>query len=119
MDLKWPLSILEERRDGVLVLMLSGRLGSASAVGLETAVNEAVRRGDARLVLDLAGVDYISSAGLHALSAAAGRCVESGGALALCGLTDPVRIAMDLGGLLAGLPVAPSRDEAVVRAAGR
>jgi hypothetical protein len=35
--------------------------------------------------------------------------------MALCGLTDPVRIAVDLGGLLPLLAIEPSRDHAIVR----
>jgi hypothetical protein len=38
MDLKWPLRILEDRRGGVLVLALAGRLGAASAARLDGAV---------------------------------------------------------------------------------
>jgi len=97
----------------VLVLSLAGRLGAASAVRVDAAVAEAVGRGDARLVIDLAGVDYVSSAGLHALAAAAGLCARARGALALCGLADPVRIAWDLGGLRPDLPIGPSRDQAI------
>jgi anti-anti-sigma factor len=119
MNLKWPLHIVEERHDGVLVLALAGRLGAASVVRFDAAVAEAVGKGDARLVIDLAGVDYVSSAGLNALAAAAGFCVRARGALALCGLADPVRIAWDLGGLLPDLPIEPSRDQAIIRVATR
>jgi anti-anti-sigma factor len=115
MDLKWPLRIVEERFDGVLVLALAGRLGGASAASFAAAVAAAVSRGDARLVIDLAAVDYVSSAGLNALATAAGLCARSRGALVLCGLVDPVRIALDLGGLMAELRIEPSRDHAVVR----
>jgi stage II sporulation protein AA (anti-sigma F factor antagonist) len=115
MDLKWPLGIVEEESGGVLVLTLAGRLGAGSAASFEAAVAEAVGRGEARLVVDLTGVDYISSAGLQALSAAAGRCARSGGGLALCGVSEPVRIALDLGGLLEDLPPEPSRDDAIAR----
>ena len=41
----------------------------------------------------------------------------SGGTLVLCGLTDPVRIALDLGGLLSDLAVEDSREPGIVRAA--
>ena len=119
MNLNWPLRIVEERRDGVLVLALTGRLGAASAARFDAIVVEAVGRGDARLVIDLAGVDYVSSPGLNALAGAAGLCARARGALALCGLADPVRIALDLGGLLPDLPIEPSREQAIVRVAAR
>jgi anti-anti-sigma factor len=117
MDLRWPLRISEERADGVLVLALNGRLGAVSAVGFDAAVSEAVARGDVRLVVDLDGVDYISSAGLRAMAAAGGRCSEARGALCLCRLTEPVRIALDLGGLLRELSIETTRQEAIVRVA--
>jgi anti-anti-sigma factor len=115
MKLRWPLRINESRRDGALVLALAGRLGAISAINLDKAVSAAVGRGDARLVIDLEGVDYVSSAGLRALAAAASLCAHARGGLALCGLGEPVRIALDLGGMLAGFPVEPSRDLAVAR----
>lgn len=117
MDLKWPLRILEERRGGVMVYTLSGRVGAASAVPFGAQVAAAAGRGDPRVAIDLAGVDYISSAGLKALADAAALCARNGGALVLCGLTDPVRIALDLGGLLGDLPIEASLEEAIVRAA--
>jgi anti-sigma B factor antagonist len=117
MNLKWPLRIVKQRREGAFVLALAGRLGAASADRFGAAVAEAVGRGDARLVIDLAEVDYVSSAGLNALAAAAGLCAQARGAMALCGLTDPVRIALDLGGLLPDLAIEPSRDHAIERVA--
>ena len=121
MKLRWPLRINEERRNGALILALAGRLGASSAVYLDMAVSRAIGRGDARLVIDLAGVDYVSSAGLKALASAASLCARARGSLALCGLGEPVRIALELGGMLANFPVEPSRDRAVARvsAAGK
>jgi len=113
MDLRWPLRISEERGDGVLVLALTGRLGAASAVRFEAAVTEAIVRGDIRLVVDLDGVDYISSAGLRALAAAEGRCAGARGALSVCRPTEPVRIALDLGGLLPELSIEQTREAAI------
>ena len=118
MVLRWPLRIHEERRDGALILVLAGRLGTASAVQFDAAVADAVLRGDRRLVIDLKGVDYVSGAGLKALATAAGACAEARGSLALCELAEPVRIALDLGGLLAELPVERSRDDAIARVVG-
>ena len=66
----------QERRDGVLVLSLAGRMGVVSAATLVTTVADAVARGDRNLVLDLTKVDYLSSAGLNALEAAADRCAS-------------------------------------------
>jgi anti-sigma B factor antagonist len=117
MDLRWPLRITEDRPDGtgVLVLALGGRIGAASAARLDSALGEAVARANGRVVVDLAEVDYVSSAGLNALSAARDRCAAAGGAFVACAVLDPVKIALDLGGLQ--IPIEATRDEAIRRAA--
>jgi stage II sporulation protein AA (anti-sigma F factor antagonist) len=104
-NLRWPLRISQERRDGVLLLLLAGRVGVASAATLATAVADAVTRGDRHLVLDLSAVDYVSSAGLKALETAADRCAETHGSLALRAASRPVRLALELGGLLERFPI--------------
>ena len=98
-NLRWPLRITQEHSDGVLVLWLAGRLGVESAPTLMTTVADAVARGEGNLVLDLSSVDYVSSAGLNALEAAADRCAETRGSFVLRAVTDPVRLALELGGL--------------------
>ena len=78
---------------------MAGRVGFGSAATLVTAVADAVARGDRNLVLDLTAVDYVSSAGLNALEAAADRCAQADGSLVLRAVTEPVRLALELGGL--------------------
>jgi stage II sporulation protein AA (anti-sigma F factor antagonist) len=116
-NLKWPLRIVEHRYRDVLVLELAGRVGAASAGLLSKALAKAFRRGD-RVVMDLSGVDYVSSAGLHALELAADPGSRNGGrarTLVLCAVPEPVRVALDLAGLLPHLQIEPSRDLAVAR----
>jgi anti-anti-sigma factor len=91
-------------------------VGRASADGLRRTLEEAIGQGDRRLVVDFELVDYISSAGLEALEAAALQCGRDRGALVLCSLTEPVRIVFDLAGLLPDFPIEPSRERAVARA---
>ena len=62
-----------------------------------------IRDGATRLLLDLARVDYISSAGLVALDAVMGRLHESGGDLVICGVCEPVRLALEMAGLIESL----------------
>jgi stage II sporulation protein AA (anti-sigma F factor antagonist) len=101
-------------RGEVLVLTVAGRLAAASCGELTQALMDAIGTGTRRIVVDLSGVDYISSAGLLALEAVAARMRAEGGALVLCGLTVPVRRALDLAGSLVDA-VEPSSDAAVER----
>jgi anti-anti-sigma factor len=113
--LRWPLHIARSRADGVLVLGLSGRIGRASADLLTATLADAIGQGDVRLVLDLAEMDYISSAGLQSIGSAAAQCDALKGALVLCGVGAPVRIALEIAGALTYLPIEPSREAAIGR----
>jgi len=98
----WRLRIRRERRDGGVVLRLTGRIGAASVAELSTELEALIEEGERRLVIDLEEVDYVSGEGLKALDAARSRLVESGGRLLLRGVGDAVRISFELAGL-AGL----------------
>jgi len=113
--LRWPLRLTSERCGGVLVLVAAGRLSHASADHLKTALDEAIRTETGGLVLDLGGVDYVSSGGLVAIEDAAERLSQAGGRLALCNVAGPIRVAFDLGGLLSKLVIEPGREGAAGR----
>jgi anti-anti-sigma factor len=59
----WKLGTRSGVENGTIVLFLEGRLGRATAAELRTAL-EQVRGGAGDLVIDLAGVDYLSSAAI-------------------------------------------------------
>ena len=63
------LNIKTESRDGATTLALKGRLDTVTAPDLENALRGCTG-GDRELVIDLAQLDYISSAGLRVLMAA-------------------------------------------------
>jgi anti-anti-sigma factor len=116
--LVWPLSIQVEQARGVTIVLPRGRLGTLTSGELIQALVDVIRGGSRRLILDLEGVDYISSAGLLALDAVLGRAHVSQAQLVLCGITEPVRVAFDLAGLLDHFLVVNTRAEAVLLVEG-
>jgi anti-sigma B factor antagonist len=82
------LNIVEKEVDGVTVLSLAGRvtLGEGSSL-LRTKIKEALSQGKTRLVLDLAEVGYIDSAGLGTLVAGFTSAQSQGASLKLANLT--------------------------------
>jgi anti-anti-sigma factor len=111
--LRWQLTVAREDHHGIAVFAVSGRLGTLSAGDLIEVLAGAIATGTRRIVLDLSGVDYLSSAGLLALDAILGRLHMADGELVLCGLTEPVRIAFELSGLLTQFKETPSRADAL------
>lgn len=111
--LRWQLTVSREDHHGIAVFAAKGRLGTLSAGDLLEVLAGAIATGTRRIVLDLSGVDYVSSAGLLALDAILGRLHMVDGELVLCGLTEPVRIAFELSGLLTHFNETPSRADAL------
>ena len=109
----WTLTIDHEVVEGVLVLSVSGRAGMGGAQRLTDALLQALGNGHRRILCDIERLDYASSAGLLALHAAAQRIRQDGGELLVCGLTDPVRLALDLSGIQPEFRVEDSRAAAL------
>ena len=106
---------LEER--GVTVVVPVGRLDSTTADDLERVIRGLLDRGAPRVVVDLAGVEYISSAGLRVFLILAKRMKDQRGALALAAMGDSVHQVFKLSGVLPLFTVAPNRSDAVSRIA--
>ncbi|HEY6293898.1 MAG TPA: STAS domain-containing protein [Terriglobia bacterium] len=87
-----PLHMVEKLAGNVMVLDARGRI----TLGRETeALRERIKSlteaGHTRIVLDLAGVDYIDSAGLGVLVAGSVSVKQAGGVLKLANLTERIR----------------------------
>ncbi len=103
--------MVTESVPGGVMVSARGRVGIGTAGAFAAAL--ATASGDVRpMVIDLAGVDYISGPGVAALRDAAAR--GEGGAI-LCGLQDAVRITLELAGVLDGIPVETTREAALLR----
>ena len=111
----WTLYLHRESQDGVRILVVRGRIGVAASPRLAALLTEELSAGHPRIVVDLDGVDYMSSAGLGALQAAATKAAACGARLALCRLTEPVRVAFDLAGVMAEFTIETSCDAAAAR----
>ncbi len=80
-----------EQRDGeVVVLTPLGRLNNDTSPEFQSRLLSSVGSGAAVLV-DLSGVDYVSSAGLRALMTASKQSKANGGRLAVAGLNPVVK----------------------------
>jgi anti-anti-sigma factor len=93
----WSTHIHAASAGGTITLAVAGRLGTAGAVELRDRVQATMVAGG-RLRLDLAGVEYISSAGLAVLRETADQLHRAGGALEIAGTSEPVRFALRLAG---------------------
>jgi anti-anti-sigma factor len=83
-----------------LDVALVGELDMAATFKLESELERLLARHDVRrLVLDLADLTLVDSAGLGALLAIRGRTEDLGIEMVLANLSDPVRRILDLSGM--------------------
>ncbi|MHA3904726.1 STAS domain-containing protein [Castellaniella sp. WN] len=96
-----------------LIVQPEGQVNSANAAAFEADLLALVDKGEQRIVLDLARLNYISSAGLRVVLLLAKKLKQSDGALALCDIQPYVREVFEISGFLAILNVYATRAEAV------
>lgn len=98
----------------VTIVDISGRitLGDESAA-LRDLISELLNKGDRKIVLDLADVDYIDSSGLGALVSSAATVRRQGGDLKLVKLSDRVDDLMEVTRLYTVFDIEDSEDAAV------
>jgi anti-sigma B factor antagonist len=84
------MDITERQENSVSVFVLEGRIDTQGAVDMDLALQTAVSEGKHKMVLDMAGVRYISSAGLRTMADVLTKNKEVGGDLKLVALNHKV-----------------------------
>lgn len=80
----------------VTAIRLHGRLNMVGAGPLRTAISDQVARGNVRLVVDLAGVEFMDSSGLGALIGGLKTARQAGGDLRIAAPSEQVRLVLQL-----------------------
>lgn len=111
------MKITDERRGDVLVVRPEGRIDTNTSDELEKGLSGRIDGGTRRLVIDMGGADYISSAGLRVLLLAAKKLRGGGGQLVLAALNPSVRQIFELAGFFSIFAVEADVEKAVAKAA--
>lgn len=83
----------------VTVVAVEGRVDSASAGDLEAELKRLIEEGKASFVLDLSGVEFLSSSGLRVLVTTLKTVRKAGGDLRLAQMSQRASDAIELAGL--------------------
>ncbi len=102
-----------EKQGDIQIVHVTGRIESTTAGIFGHEIERSIANGNRQLLLDLAGVTYINSAGLRAVLAAAKRLRNPGDRCVLCGLSDEVRRVFELAGFTKILQVYPAVGDAI------
>jgi anti-anti-sigma factor len=108
------LNIRTETQENLVLLHLEGRLDTATSPQFDLAVQPHTQ-GATRLLIDLAQVNYVSSAGLRVFLMTAKKLQKTGGSLVICAMSPAVREVFDIAGFSRMLRI--EADQAAGRAA--
>ncbi|HVY68294.1 MAG TPA: STAS domain-containing protein [Verrucomicrobiae bacterium] len=107
------MELIEQKQGSVMTVAFKGRLDASNSAGVQDRIVAIIDQGEHRLVLDLSGLDYISSAGLRVLLVAAKKLKIAAGKIALCGLQPSIREIFEIAGFIDMFPIAATRADAI------
>jgi len=107
------MEIKNKQVDGVTVLSLNGSIDAVTAPEITEFIQAQIAKGNTKLVADLSGVDYTSSAGLRVLLGAIKETRAQSGDLRLAGIQPDVQKVLNLSGFSNILKIFDDADAAV------
>ena len=102
-----------ERNDGVLIAKPEGRIDGVNARDFHEALSEAIGTDSNPVLVDLAAINYISSAGLRTFLLIAKKLQERSAQFALCSLSEPIREIFEISGFDKIIAIHASQEEAL------
>jgi len=107
------MDLAEERQGDILILTIKGRLDAISSPTAEKHVFELINEGSNKLVLNLGGVEYLSSAGMRMLLSTTKKLKGQAGKLVLCSVTPNVMDVLKISGFDHVLDIVKTQQEAL------
>lgn len=105
------ISIKEYKR--VVVVAVEGRIDSATSGDFETTLMDLIQKGQTNVVLDLSGVNFLSSSGLRVMVTALKTLRQSGRDLVLAQPAEQAADSISIAGLNTLFKTYPDREDAI------
>ena len=105
------MQVVTSEQGCVGIIALTGRIDATTASSFETSCRELLDSGAKKVVVDLGGVEYISSAGLRVILTMVKAAAAA--TLAFCSMQSMVAEVFKISGFSSMLPIYATRDEAV------
>jgi len=106
------MDITSDKRATGTLMQVMGRMDAVSAPAFEKDFLQVIDGGEKKVVVDLAGLDYISSAGLRSILASAKKAKGAGCTMQFCGLSGMVEEVFKVSGLGTMFSVSATVEEA-------
>ncbi len=106
------MEINSDKTDKGLVIMVSGRLDTTTAQDFESGCLDLIGK-EGNIVVDLQGVEYVSSAGLRGILSLGKKVRSDGGNLVFCNLKGMVKEVFEISGFASIFNIYETREQAL------
>ena len=113
--LEGTLGVQEEKKGDILILHFKGKLDAISSPLAEKKIFDSINNGQHKLLLNFAGVDYLSSAGMRMLLSTTKKLKTLSGKLVVSSVNSNVMDVLIMSGFDHVLELAKSNEEAFKR----
>ncbi|MCH9612608.1 MAG: putative anti-sigma factor antagonist BtrV [Chlamydiia bacterium] len=107
------MDLVNEQRDGCELIRIDGRLDAETAVQAENRINQLLEGKSKKVILDLAKVDYLSSAGIRLILSLTKKLKTEEGKLVVCNLHEDVSQIIKMAGFEQILNIATDENAAI------
>lgn len=107
------IKLTQEEKNGVLILRIKGRLDAVSSPLAEKQVMDIINSGKRKILMDFAGVDYLSSAGMRMLLATTKKLKTVSGKFVVCQVQVNAMDVLKMSGFDHVIDIATNEDEAL------
>ncbi len=111
-----PMEVAKEQRGGAMIVRITGRLDILNSKELGNELQAVIDEGQRYLVLEMSGLEYVSSSGLRVLLQARKTLKPLGGTVVLCAMTEFVRKVVDTTGFTNIFKIFATLEEALAEA---
>jgi anti-anti-sigma factor len=101
---------IEEKGD-IVIIRVTGRLDAASSPQLEKKIHSIIDTGHFKLILNLADVEYLSSAGMRLMLSLSKKLKNLEGKVVACHINDEVMEVIKMAGFNQVLEIYPTEEE--------
>lgn len=105
--------IKTDNSEGIHFIHVNGEIDAGSSIYLDNALKEAVENGEKKIVVDLSGLDYISSAGLGVFISHLDEFDGQKIRLTIFGINETVKQVFDILGLEKLLTIVENKEAAI------
>lgn len=104
---------LSDKMDQVVTIKVTGRMDAGTAPDFEQECGHWLDQGSNDLIVDLSGLEYISSAGLRVILGVGKKIKTNNGSLLFVGMTGMVKEVFEISGFSSIFPVYDSLESAL------